>query len=103
MITAYCSSAAYVEPFARSWHGLSITDPNHMQSTLLCIAARSLYTAYAMKSSSVRAKHSVIDITPRSSVPAARQGQEIDFRGSCIEKRFAAGVSGGAGRIYIVY
>ena len=38
MIAAYCSSAVYVGPFARSWHGLSITDPDHIQSAALVFA-----------------------------------------------------------------
>ena len=32
MIAGYSSSPVYVGPFARSWHGLSTTDPNHICS-----------------------------------------------------------------------
>ena len=34
MIAAYSSSTVYVGPFARSWHGLSITDLSHMPDAL---------------------------------------------------------------------
>lgn len=42
MIAAYSPSAVYVEPFARSWHGLSITDPDHMQDALLLTCLTSI-------------------------------------------------------------